>query len=161
MIAEKLNFSDTELRNIYYIGLMHDCGKCYISDEILKKPAPLNKEEYEIIKNHTVKGAAMLEDFTSIEHVREGVLYHHERYDGTGYPEGLKGENIPLIARIICVADSFDAMNSRRCYRDMLSKEYILSELEKNKGKQFDPNLADIFLKLIDEGKIEFSKEGK
>lgn len=103
----------------------------------------------------------MLEDFTSIEHVREGVLYHHERYDGTGYPEGLKGENIPLIARIICVADSFDAMNSRRCYRDMLSKEYILSELEKNKGKQFDPNLADIFLKLIDEGKIEFSKEGK
>ena len=158
LIAEKLDFSDDKLRKIYYIALMHDCGKSYIPDSILKKPGKLTDEEYEIIKSHTVKGAEMLEDFTSIENIRNGVLYHHERYDGKGYPEGLKGEEIPLIARIICVADSFDAMNSRRCYRDMLTKEYILSEIEKNKGKQFDPKLADLFMELVAEDKIEFSK---
>lgn len=159
MIAESLDLTEDESRTIYYIALMHDCGKCYIPDEILKKPGKLSNEEYEIIKSHTVRGAEMLEHFTSIEHIREGVLYHHERYDGKGYPEGLNGEDIPLVARIICVADSFDAMNSRRYYRDMLSKEYIISEIENNSGKQFDPKLVNIFLELINDGKIEFTKE--
>ncbi len=154
MIAQKLGLSEDERRKFYYIALMHDCGKCYIPDEILKKPGRLTDEEFEVIKLHTVRGAEMLEDFTSIDNIREGVLYHHERYDGKGYPEGLAGEDIPLVARIICVADSFDAMNSRRCYRNKLSTECILFELESNKGKQFDPKIAGILLDLIKEGKV-------
>lgn len=159
MVSEAMNFSEEETRQIYYIALMHDCGKCYIPDSILKKPGKLTDEEYEVIKSHTVKGAEMIENFTALEHVKDGVLYHHERYDGKGYPSGLAGDKIPLISRIICVADSFDAMNSRRCYRNMLTKEYIISELQNNSGKQFDPKLIKVFLKLIEENKIVFSNE--
>lgn len=157
MIAKKMNLTEDEVRKIYFIALMHDCGKCYIPDEILKKPGKLTDEEFEIIKSHTVKGAEMLENFNSIDNIREGVLHHHERYDGKGYPDGLKGEEIPLVARIICIADSFDAMNSRRCYRDRLSKEYIISELINNIGKQFDPDIVGKFLELIEEEKIDFT----
>ena len=96
----------------------------------------------------------MLRDFNSIEGIDLGAMCHHERYDGKGYPNGLKGEEIPLIARIICVADSLDAMNSNRCYRDRLSKEVILDELVKNKGKQFDPEVIDYLIKLIEQGEI-------
>jgi len=90
-----------------------------------------------------------------LKNANEGALYHHERYDGKGYPEGKAGEDIPLIARMICVADSFDAMNTNRVYRKHLTKEMIISELEDNKGKQFDPQIADVMLRLIKEGKIE------
>lgn len=88
--------------------------------------------------------------------VNEGALYHHERYDGKGYPEGKAGEEIPLIARMICVADAFDAMNSNRVYRNKLTKEDIINEIEKNKGKQFDPKIADIFLRLIKDRNFDF-----
>ena len=158
LIAQELGFSEDTCRRVYYIALMHDCGKCYIPDGILKKPGKLTEEEYRIIQSHTVKGANMVKDFTSIEHIRDGVLYHHERYDGKGYPEGLKGENIPLIGRIICISDSFDAMNSSRCYREKLSQNQILDELKNNAGKQFDPKLVEIFLRLIDKGEIVLSK---
>ena len=100
-------------------------------------------------------GGEILNRFKSLPNVGEGAFYHHERYDGNGYPEGKAGENIPLIARMICVADSFDAMNSNRVYRKKLTKEDIIQEIEKNKGKQFDPHIADIFLNLIREGKIQ------
>ena len=158
-IARGLGFSDDECRHIYYIALMHDCGKVYIPDAILKKNGRLTDEEYEIIKTHTVKGAEMLEDFSSIDGIKDGALYHHERYDGRGYPTGRKGEEIPLIGRIICVADSFDAMDSKRCYRDRLPNERIISEIENNKGRQFDPDIADCFLRLLEEGVIKFSTE--
>ncbi|NLG02423.1 MAG: HD-GYP domain-containing protein [Clostridia bacterium] len=155
LLAEKLGYNDEKCRQAYCIALMHDCGKCYISDEILKKPDKLTDEEYDIVKKHPAKGAEMLKDFTAIKNISEGVLYHHERYDGKGYPEGLKGEKIPIISRIICIADSFDAMNSRRCYRDKLSREKIISEIKENSGKQFDPVLVTLFMQLIEEGKIE------
>lgn len=135
---------------------MHDCGKVTIPDAILKKPERLTEEEYEIIKTHTSRGAEMLADFSSIDHIREGALYHHERYDGSGYPQGKKGKDIPMIGRIICVADSFDAMNSKRCYRNELTKEKIIFELESNKGLQFDPEVVDQFLALIKDGQIDF-----
>lgn len=154
-IAKKLKFSDEECNKIFYIGLMHDCGKCYIPDEILKKPGKLTAEEFDLIKSHTTKGAEMLKDFDAVENIKEGALYHHERYDGGGYPSGKKGEDIPLIARIICVADSFDAMNSSRCYRGKLTKDKIISELKENSGKQFDPKIAEIMLELINEGAID------
>ena len=100
----------------------------------------------------------MLRDFTSIKGMNLGALYHHERYDGQGYPNGLRGDDIPLISRIICVADSLDAMNSNRCYRQRLSKEIIINELEKNKGRQFDPDIAERTLKLIKNGIIEIGE---
>lgn len=128
---------------------MHDCGKISVPVNILLKPGKLTDEEYEVIKSHTIYGEKMLRDFSSIEGIDLGALYHHERYDGKGYPHGLSGENIPLIARIICVADSLDAMNSNRCYRPRLTREVILEELENNKGKQFDPEVVEHLIKLI------------
>ena len=164
MLAEKMGFSEDECKRIYYIALMHDCGKIYIPDEILGKPAKLTDQEYEIMKKHTVYGGEILRDFTSIDGIGTGALSHHERYDGKGYPNGIAGEEIPVIARIICVSDAFDAMNSRRCYRSNLAADVILDELKKNKGKQFDPVIVDHLLKLIESGAIaiaEHSREEK
>lgn len=154
LMGQKMGFSEEQCRHLYYIALLHDCGKVSISDDILKKPDRLTDDEYQVIKTHTTAGAELLNDFTSIKGIRDGALYHHERYDGTGYPTGKKGEDIPLVGRIICVADAFDAMNSQRCYRSRRSKEYILSELKENRGKQFDPKVVDSFLELIQEGRI-------
>lgn len=155
LIAKKLKLPENECENIYYIGLLHDTGKMVIDDEILNKPGKLTCQEYEIIKSHTTKGAELLKDFTAIKDISVGALYHHERFDGKGYPTGLKGEDIPLVARIICVADSYDAMSSNRCYRAQLDKEYILDQLISNKGKQFDPDLVDVFLKCIESGEVD------
>lgn len=153
-LADEMGYSSTECNNIRCIALMHDCGKIAVPVNILQKPAKLTDEEYEIIKRHTTVGGDMLRDFSSIKDMNLGALCHHERYDGKGYPRGLKGEEIPLIARMICVADSLDAMNSNRCYRPKLTREVIMEELEKNKGKQFDPDIVDHVLKLIKQGII-------
>lgn len=154
MIAEEMGYEGEELDRIYYVALLHDCGKIGVPDNILGKPGRLTDEEFEVIKSHTKIGGDILSSFKSLNNVGEGARYHHERYDGKGYPEGRAGEDIPLIARMICVADSFDAMNSNRVYRNKLTKEDIFREIETNKGKQFDPQIADILLRLIREGKI-------
>ncbi len=154
MIAERMGFSKEDQRNIYYMGLLHDVGKVLIPSEILKKTEKLTDEEWQIMKKHTTYGAEILKNFEYIPYVKEAVLYHHERYDGGGYMSGLKGNEIPLVARIICVADSYDAMATDRAYRNKLPREVILSEIEKNKGKQFDPEIASIMVELIKEGKI-------
>ncbi len=157
MLAEKLGYYEDECNQIYCIALMHDCGKIYIPDEILTKPGRLTDEEFAIMKKHTVYGAEILRDFTAIEGMGSGALTHHERFDGKGYPNGIAGEDIPIIGRIICVSDAFDAMNSRRCYRSSLSEEVILNELKSNRGKQFDPVIVDCLLALINSGAIKFS----
>ena len=154
LIAKEMGYEGEELDRIYYVALLHDCGKIGVPDNILTKPDRLTDEEFEIIKSHTVRGGEILSSFKSLENAGEGALYHHERYDGRGYPEGKAGEDIPLIARMICVADSFDAMNTNRVYRKKLTKEKIISEIENNKGKQFDPEIADVMLRLIRENKI-------
>ena len=154
LIAKEMGCEGEALDRIYYIALLHDCGKIGVPDNILCKPGKLTDEEFEIIKSHTVRGGEILSSFKSLENVSEGARYHHERYDGRGYPEGLAGENIPLIARMICVADSFDAMNTNRVYRNRLSMERIISEIETNKGRQFDPQIADVMLRLLREGVI-------
>ena len=154
MIAEEMGYEGEELDRIYYVALLHDCGKIGVPDNILGKPGRLTDEEFEVIKSHTKIGGDILSSFKSLNNVGEGARYHHERYDGKGYPEGRAGEDIPLIARMICVADSFDAMNSNRVYRNKLTKEDIFREIETNKGKQFDPQIADVLLRLIREGKI-------
>ncbi len=159
MIAEKLGFSETECEQIYWIALMHDCGKIYIPDEILGKPGKLTDEEYETMKKHTVFGGEILRDFNAIDNIRTGAMFHHERYDGKGYPNGLAGEEIPLIARIICASDAFDAMNSHRCYRSPLSDDVIINELKNNRGTQFDPDIADCLLSLIENGTITIAEK--
>ncbi len=151
-IARRMGMSEDEVRTMYYIALMHDCGKIGIPDYILTKPGKLTDGERKIIQSHTVVGGSVLEHFTAIPEIRLGALYHHERYDGNGYPEGLRGDAIPLCARIICVADSYDAMSSRRCYRASLPKEAILKELRDNAGEQFDPKIVQYMIDMIQDG---------
>ncbi len=149
-----MGYAGEELDRIYYIALLHDCGKIGVPDSILTKPGRLTDEEFEVIKSHTVRGGEILSHFKSLKNAGEGALYHHERYDGKGYPEGRAGEDIPLIARMICVADSFDAMNTNRVYRNKLSKERIIEEIETNKGRQFDPEIAEVFLRILRENRL-------
>lgn len=149
-LAKKLKLPERDVELIYYIALLHDIGKIYIPDEILNKPGRLTGDERAIIETHAAKGAEILKDFTAIDGIADGARYHHERYDGKGYPQGLKGESIPFLARIIGVADSYDAMSSDRCYRPKLSKETIVNELKSNSGKQFDPEVVACMLELIE-----------
>ena len=155
-LARRLGYSEEKCHRLYYIALMHDCGKIGIPDAILKKPGKLTDDEYDIIKSHATLGGELLKNFTSLEDIRDGALYHHERYDGKGYPAGLAGEDIPITGRIICVADSFDAMNSARCYRSRLTPETIMEELVQNRGTQFDPKVVDCLIELLEAKEIEF-----
>ncbi len=151
-IARRMGKSKEETTLIKYIALVHDCGKVGVPDAVLNKSGALDGGEREIINSHTVLGGDVLHYFTAIDGIREGALYHHERYDGTGYPAGLSGKKIPLCARIICIADAYDAMSSDRCYRKHLSKEKILEELMVNSGKQFDPDLVRYMISMIEDG---------
>ena len=153
-LARKLKMSKEEQERIYYIALMHDIGKIGIADEILNKPGKLTPEERKVIMSHPAIGGEILKDFTSLPGISEGARYHHERFDGKGYNEGLKGEEIPFFARIICVADSYDAMSSTRCYRKDLDEETIVAELKNNARTQFDPDIVAVMLELIAEGKV-------
>ena len=155
LIAGEYGFSPEEKENIRKAALLHDIGKIGIPDSVLNKPGRLTDEEYAIMKTHVTRGAEILKDFTMIEHVAEGARYHHERYDGKGYPDHLAGEDIPLYGRIISIADAFDAMTANRVYRKRQDFDYVMGELHKGRGTQFDPELLDIFLKLIDDKKID------
>jgi HD-GYP domain-containing protein (c-di-GMP phosphodiesterase class II) len=135
------------------MGLLHDVGKIGIPDEIINKPGSLTKDEYEVIKSHPVEGERILNTISEMPDLATGARWHHERYDGKGYPDGIGGEDIPEEARIIAVADSYDAMTSRRSYRDALPQEKVRDELVKGKGTQFDPIFADVMLGLMDADK--------
>jgi energy-coupling factor transport system substrate-specific component len=158
LIAKEMGKSDEECELLRKTALLHDIGKIGIPDSVLNKPGKLTDEEYELMKSHTTRGAEILKDFTLIENVWEGALYHHERYDGKGYPLGLKGEAIPINARIIGIADAFDAMTANRVYRKKLDFDYVLKELKNGRGTQFDSQLVDILLKLIDDRKINIEE---
>jgi HD-GYP domain-containing protein (c-di-GMP phosphodiesterase class II) len=151
-IAKRMKLPERQIEELGYIALMHDCGKIGVPDEILNKPGALTEEERKCINEHTVKGGAILENFNAIKGIRQGALYHHERFDGKGYPEGLKGKDIPLYARIIGVADAFDAMNSNRVYRKSLPQDVILGELRKCSGTQFDPDIVKHMIQMLEEG---------
>jgi len=151
MIAKRCGYSDEQLNNLYMMGLVHDVGKIGVPDAVINKPGKLTAEEYEIIKTHPVLGARILGTIQGMPSLATGARWHHERYDGTGYPDGLAGDGIPEEARIIAVADAYDAMTSRRSYRDALSQETVREEIEKGRGSQFDPRFADVMLELIDE----------
>ena len=153
-IARRLHYSEEKCENLRQMALLHDIGKIGIPDAILNKPGRLTEEEYEIMKSHVIKGGEILKDFTIIDNVSLGALYHHERYDGTGYCHGLKGEEIPLDARIIGIADAFDAMTANRVYRKQLEIDVVIAELKRCSGTQFDPQLVEILLSLIEDATI-------
>lgn len=155
LMAQRLGWSEEEIQNIYYVAMLHDVGKIGVPDAVLNKPFRLTDLEFRLIKGHTIMGAEILKDFKMFPNVNVGAQYHHERYDGKGYPEGLKAESIPLVARIIGLVDSYDAMTSNRVYRRRLSDDIVMEELRKGKGSQWDPELVDIFIELIKEGALE------
>lgn len=153
MIAARMGKNKEEQDNIYRAGLLHDIGKIRIPAEIINKPGKLTDEEFDIIKLHPITGYHILKGISDSNYITVAARYHHERYDGKGYPTGLAGEKIPEIARILGVADSYDAMASNRSYRDALPQDVVRSEIEKGKGTQFDPYIAEIMLQMIDEDK--------
>lgn len=154
MIAEEMNLPSMIVKYIEYAALLHDIGKIGISDTILLKKGKLNDDELKIIKQHPIIGYKIILPVQYLYPIAPLVLYHHERYDGTGYPEGLSGEEIPLGARIVAVIDAFDAMTSDRPYRKAPSVKVAISELKKGSGKQFDPKIVKIFLDILNREKF-------
>lgn len=150
-IARRMGKPSDEVEEIYLIALLHDVGKIGIPDAIINKTSKLTDEEYDIIKKHSSIGAEILKNIQEMPKIAIGAHWHHERYDGRGYPDGLSGESIPEIARIIAVADAYDAMTSRRSYRAALPQHVVRGEIVKCRGLQFDPLMADIMLSMIDE----------
>jgi len=157
-IAREMNLSESAIRNIEYSALIHDIGKIGIQESILTKKGALSGTEYEIVKMHPLIGESIITPVKFLNGIAPLILYHHERFDGKGYLEGLRGEAIPLGARIISVADAFDAMTSDRPYRKALTRKKAREELEKESGKKFDPRVVEAFLRLLDRGELE--KEG-
>lgn len=150
-IAKRMGMSEQEQQEIYHMGLLHDVGKIGISDAIINKPGKLTEEEYQMIKKHPEIGGEILATISELPNISIGAKYHHEKYDGTGYPSKVAGEDIPLRARIIGIADAYDAMTSRRSYRDVLPQQVVREEIEKGRGTQFAPECVDIMLQMIEE----------
>ena len=150
-IARKLGLPESDVENVRMAALLHDLGKVTVPDDILKKPGRLSEEEMEIIRKHPTHGARMIESIEPMREARDIIRHHHEYYDGSGYPDGLKGENIPLGARIIAVADAFDAMTTNRPYRKALPMDKVVKELRDFSGRQFDPDIVEILIGILDE----------
>jgi len=149
-LAQELNLSDRDIENIEYTALLHDIGKIGIADNILGKNSSLTNKEFDKIKEHTVMGAKIIEPVDFLKNSYKAIYHHHEKYNGKGYPDGIKSEDIPILARIIAVADAYDAMGSDRPYRTKLNKDKILKELKDQSGKQFDPEVVKVLLSVLD-----------
>ena len=150
-IAQVMNCSTAEIESLQTVGYLHDIGKIGIADQILNKPAGLTPKEFELVKNHPIIGETIVSELGLSPEERAIIRNHHERWDGMGYPDGLAQHDIPLLARIIMVADAFDAMTSKRAYRDARSRQQAMEELLKNGGKQFDPEVVSAFLETPDD----------
>lgn len=148
-LAENLGLAKEQVDNIRTIALLHDIGKIGVSDQILNKSGKLTDEEFVKMREHTTIGSEIIKNVETIPDIYDGVRHHHERYDGRGYPDGLAGEEIPFVARIIAVADAYDAMTSNRVYRKHLPYNIVIAELEKYSGTQFDPQIAAIMIELL------------
>lgn len=153
-LAKKRKWTTEECETLHRIALLHDVGKIGLPDAVLKKNSPLNDVEFAKVKEHTMMGANILKDITILKSICIGAQSHHERYDGEGYPQGLKGEEIPEVARIICIADAYDAMTTNRCYRPRLSDDRVMTELVEGSGTQFDPELVGDFIALLNDGVV-------
>ena len=155
MIGKEMNLDEKKLGELKIGGILHDIGKIAISDNILRKSSKLTDEEFGEIKKHPTMGYNIVKNIPSLESIIPYILYHQEKYDGTGYPEGLKGKDIPIEGRILSVADAFEAMISNRPYRKALPLDMAYKEIISNSGKQFDPDIAKIFAKLWKTNKIK------
>ena len=153
-LARALGWNERRISRLRYDAMVHDIGKIGIPDAILNKKGRLSEDEFEVIQSHTIRGYQIFEKTTAFPTAKLVARHHHERFDGTGYPDHLKGKDIPENARIVCIADAFDAMSSDRCYRKALSIESIREEIEKGAGTEFDPEYAEVFIKLLDDGVI-------
>ena len=153
MLAQRMHLPEEDIEEITKMAMLHDIGKIGVPDAIINKPTKLEPEEYNVIKGHPGIGFDILSEMPELRHIGIGARWHHERYDGCGYPDGLKGEEIPLAARIICVADAYDAMTSNRSYRSYIPQDIVKKELEEGKGTQFDPDIAQIMLEIMNEDK--------
>ncbi|MBQ7585896.1 MAG: HD domain-containing protein, partial [Desulfovibrionaceae bacterium] len=149
-IARRSGESEDDQLKVYYMGLFHDIGKIGVPRNILNKPGSLTEDEYKLIQSHSEIGYNILASIKVFPELAQGARFHHERFDGCGYPLGLKGEAIPKFARILSIADSYDAMTSKRSYRNSLPQATVRAEVAKGRGKQFDPRFADIMLAIID-----------
>lgn len=149
MIAHELKLSEIETRSIELCALFHDIGKIGIPDKVLQKSARLSRSEFEIMKSHPVRSARIIEKVSALHNLLPGIRHHHERFDGLGYPDGLSGSEIPLAARIILIADTYDAMTSTRPYRLALDKEIAFEELRRCSSTQFDPELVEAFISAM------------
>lgn len=154
-LAQELNLSDRDIESIEYTALLHDIGKIGITDNILGKKSSLTNKEFDKIKEHTVMGAKIIEPVDFLKSSYKAIYHHHEKYDGKGYPDGIKSEDIPILARIIAVADAYDAMGSDRPYRKKLNKDKILKELKDQSGKQFDPKVVKALISVLDKEREE------
>jgi len=148
-LAQSMGLGDKQISDIKTAGLLHDIGKIGIKDAILLKQGTLTKEEFEVIKTHPEKALKILESVDDLKNIRDLIVAHHERFDGTGYPRGLKGEAIPLGSRILAIADSYDAMTSNRVYRAAMDRKTAIQEIIDCTGSQFDPKVAACFLQLV------------
>ncbi len=160
-MAKELRLSEEELMSLRYAAFLHNAGKISISEDILAKPSGLTDKEYEMIKKHPYRGAKIIKPIDVLKPIVPIILYHHEKYDGTGYPKGLKKGQIPLGARIMAVADAFWAMTSKRPYRKKVSTQRAVAEIRKNSGTQFDPKVVETFLKVVKRPKIRQKLQGK
>lgn len=150
-IAKRMGISEQKQQEIYYMGLLHDIGKIGVPDTIINKDGKLTDEEYQMIKKHPEIGERILANISEVPGISIGAKYHHEKYDGTGYPNKVVGEDIPFLARIIGIADAYDAMTSKRSYRDALPQQVVREEIKNGRGTQFDPKCTDVLLQMIDE----------
>ncbi|MCX7794869.1 MAG: HD-GYP domain-containing protein, partial [Thermodesulfovibrionales bacterium] len=148
-LGRKIGLDEEDLKKLEYASYLHDVGKIKVPDFILRKPGRLTEEEYNVIKLHTIWGEDIVKNFSVFKGISSIIRYHHERWDGKGYPDGLIEEEIPLFSRIIALSDSFQAMTSFRPYRKKLTLEEAIEEIKINRGKQFDPYLSDIFIETI------------
>lgn len=160
-ISKRYGYNAKQQNDIYMMGLLHDVGKIGVPDAVINKPAKLSDEEFEIIKTHPAMGAKILENIQEMPTLARGAKWHHEKYDGSGYPDKISGEDIPEEARIIAVADAYDAMTSYRSYRDPLPQDVVKEEIVKGKGTQFDPAFADIMLEMMENDTDYRMKEQK
>ena len=154
-IGSKLNLPDVELRDLYLGAVLHDIGKIGTEEQLLNKPEGLNLREETLIREHPMNGTLFIVGTENLSHIVPTILHHHERWDGAGYPGRLKGEQIPLHARIVSIADAYDAMISARSYRPALDRETAIRELQKEKGTQFDPFLVDVFIECLNDSPYE------
>jgi HD-GYP domain-containing protein (c-di-GMP phosphodiesterase class II) len=148
-VARILGCSGAQIESMQTVGYLHDIGKIGVCDSILNKPGPLTSSEYEVVKKHPAMGESIVSELGLSPEERAIIRHHHERWDGDGYPDGLSGVDIPLLARIVSVVDAFDAMTSERAYRHAMSREESIVELLKNRGKQFDPSALDAFMEVM------------